>query len=179
MESAGGCPPHTGGGLMGGLAGWQACKSAGGPAGGWVSGCVGLMKDCDFQQARSLAVTVPLAACAIIAVRPQMYQLQASMGWLELANTVKKEFGEAHKFTALVPDLSGAPPPACLRCLPCLLCPALRCLPCPALPALLAPRRCIAALCCACRASLRAEVPVSGRWGVAEAAEHCAEAVWR
>lgn len=38
-----------------------------------------------------------------------MYQLQASMGWLELQDAVKKEFGEGHKYTALVPDLSGAP----------------------------------------------------------------------
>jgi hypothetical protein len=47
-----------------------------------------------------------------------MYQLQASMGWLELQDAVKKEFGEGHKYTALVPDLSGAPPCRCRRRVP-------------------------------------------------------------
>lgn len=38
----------------------------------------------------------------------QMYSFQASLGWLDLQDAVKKEFGgEMHKYTALVPDLSG------------------------------------------------------------------------
>lgn len=37
----------------------------------------------------------------------QMYSFQASLGWLDLQDAVKKEFGETHKYTALVPDLSG------------------------------------------------------------------------
>ncbi|EFN56177.1 hypothetical protein CHLNCDRAFT_22427, partial [Chlorella variabilis] len=40
----------------------------------------------------------------------QMYQLQASMGWLELQDAVKS-FGEGHAFTALVPNLSGGVDP--------------------------------------------------------------------
>jgi hypothetical protein len=35
-----------------------------------------------------------------------MYQLQASMGWLELQAAVK-QFGEGHAYTALVPNLAG------------------------------------------------------------------------
>ena len=39
----------------------------------------------------------------------QMYQMEAAMGWLDLAAAVQR-FGEGHPFTALVPDLSGAAP---------------------------------------------------------------------
>lgn len=45
-------------------------------------------------------------ACCVSACK-QMYSFQASLGWLDLQDAVKKEFGETHKYTALVPDLSG------------------------------------------------------------------------
>jgi hypothetical protein len=83
---------------------------------------------------------------------PQMYQLQASMGWLELQDAVKKEFGEGHKYTALVPDLSGARacPPALLPCIAAL----------PLAPA-------------------GAEVPIPSGGRLAEAADHRVQAVWQ
>lgn len=80
---------------------------------------------------------------------PQMYQMLASMGWLELQNTVKMDLGEANPYTALVPDLSGAP---------CCLPPHTRAPPClpPTWPT---------------------DVPVPGQPGLAEAEEHGAQAV--
>lgn len=47
-----------------------------------------------------------------------MYQLQASLGWLELKEEVKT-FGATHNYTRLIPDLSGAshPPPCLPACL--------------------------------------------------------------
>lgn len=83
----------------------------------------------------------------------QMYQMLASMGWLELQNTVKKELGEDNPYTALVPDLSGAPPPL----LPLTHAP-------PPRPAAHPPAR-------------PTEVPVPGQPGLAEAEEHGAQAV--
>ncbi|PRW45014.1 leukotriene A-4 hydrolase isoform X1 isoform B [Chlorella sorokiniana] len=49
----------------------------------------------------------------------QMYSFQASLGWLDLQDAVKKEFGETHKYTALVPDLSGGiDPDDCFSSIP-------------------------------------------------------------
>lgn len=37
----------------------------------------------------------------------QVYQFQASMGFLDLQDEIKSRFGTSHPFTKLVPDLSG------------------------------------------------------------------------
>lgn len=41
----------------------------------------------------------------------QRYQFQAAQGWLKLQDTVRKQFGESHPFTCLVPDLSDGVDP--------------------------------------------------------------------
>lgn len=80
-----------------------------------------------------------------------MYQMLASMGWLELQNTVKKELGEGNPYTALVPDLSGALPAAADQ--------RSACAPLHRLPA------------------RPTDVPVPGQPGLAQAEEHGAQAV--
>ncbi len=75
--------------------------------------CAAMQQMYSFQASLDLcciymhACTLPGSVAALCLCLQQMYSFQASLGWLDLQDVVKKEFGETHKYTALVPDLSG------------------------------------------------------------------------